>query len=196
MRDAFLKLGHAAKSNDILPCDSDNTHHVPGDVFDAISSRRWNVIILHPPCTFLTSSGLHWNKKRPERAQQTEDAISWTMKLWYHAIANADSVALENPIGCLSTRWCKPTQIIQPWMFGHPESKATCLWLHNLPKLRGTKNVKAEMETLPLKERTRVHYAPPGPDRWKIRSKTLQGIADAMAMQWGGVVCQSEYYQR
>lgn len=188
VRDAFLSLGHTAYSNDILPCDADSTNHIQGDVFEAIKSATWDLIILHPPCTYITRSGIHWNKKQPERALKTEETIEWTIELWNAAVKAAPRVALENPIGVLSTRWMKPTQIIQPWMFGHPEQKATCLWEYNLPKLQETKNVKAEMLKLPLKERTRVHYMAPGPDRWKKRSITLQGPAQAMAKQWGGKI--------
>lgn len=134
---------------------------------------EWDMMIAFPPCTYLCSSGLHWNKRRPERAASTEDALRFVQKL---LDAPIPKIALENPIGCISTRIRKPTQIIQPWQFGHGEVKATCLWLKNLPALTPTNIVEGR--------KPRVHWAAPGPDRWKERSRTLQGIADAMADQW------------
>jgi hypothetical protein len=188
VRNAFLSLGHTAYSNDILPAEDNSPNHIQGDVTKAIKSRTWDLIILHPPCTYLTSSGLHWNKRRPERAVLTEEAITWTAELWNLALEHSARVALENPIGCLSTRWMKPTQIIQPWMFGHPESKATCLWLHNLPKLSSTNELaKPAGGRWQNQTASGQNKLPPSKDRWKLRSKTYQGVADAMALQWGGL---------
>lgn len=139
-------------------------------------------MIAHPPCTYLCSSGLHWNKRRPERAAQTEAAIEFVCTLLDAPIPH---IALENPIGCLSSRVRKPDQIIQPWQFGHPESKSTCLWLKDLPKLSPT-----NVLSLPASGRwenqtpSGQNKLGPGKDRWKLRSLTYPGIAQAMAAQW------------
>ncbi len=127
VRDAFSNLGHYALSCDFLPSDSPNGEHYQGDVFDIIDDG-WDMMIAFPPCTYLCSSGLHWNKKRPERALETEKSLTFVQKL---LSSNIEKIALENPIGCISSRIRKPDQIIQPWQFGHPESKSTCLWLKN-----------------------------------------------------------------
>lgn len=182
VREAFRALGHDAWSCDLLPTDRPGQHR-QCDVLDIIGDG-WDLMIAHPPCTYLASSGLHWNRRRPERAAQTEQALAFVM-----ALANApiECIAIENPIGALSSRWRKPDQIIQPWQFGEDASKATCLWLKGLPLLQPT-------DVLPGGPRARrANQTPsgqnklgPSPDRWKIRSTTYQGIADAMAMQWGG----------
>jgi hypothetical protein len=182
VREAFRALGHDAMSCDLLPTDRPGPHH-QGDVLDVIGDG-WDLMIAHPPCTYLAASGLHWNKRRPERAAQTEQALTFVMSLANAPIAR---IAIENPIGALSSRWRKPDQIIQPWMFGEDASKATCLWLKGLPMLRAT-------DVLPGGPTARrANQTPsgqnklgPSPDRWKIRSTTYQGIADAMAQQWGG----------
>ena len=174
VRDAFIAQGHNAVSCDILESSSGNDNpHIIGDALAAIRSRQWDVIIAFPPCTYLCSSGLHWNKRRPERAALTEAAFKFFME-----IANADCqyIAIENPIGCVSTRWRKPNQIIQPWMFGHGETKATCLWLKGLPALTPTKIVDGREQ--------RIWKMPPSKDRSKLRSKTYAGVASAMAQQW------------
>lgn len=182
VRDAFRARGHDAWSCDLLPTDKPG-QHVQGDVL-ALLGDGWDLMIAHPPCTYLASSGLHWNKRRPERAAQTEQALAFVL-----ALANApiQRIAIENPIGALSSRWRKPDQIILPWMFGEDASKATCLWLKGLPLLRPT-------DVLPGGPKARrgnqtpsgQNKLGPSPDRWKIRSTTYQGIADAMAQQWGG----------
>jgi hypothetical protein len=133
-------------------------------------------MIAHPPCTYLCSSGLHWNKRVPGRAQMTEDALDFARLLLDAPIPR---IALENPIGCIGTRIRKANQTIQPWQFGHGEVKATCLWLHNRPRLRSTDVVKGR--------EPRVHMMPPSPHRWKERSRTFEGIAKAMGNQWGTV---------
>lgn len=181
VRDAFLRLGHEAISCDLLPTDVPGPHY-QGDVSDIIADG-WDMMIAHPPCTYLCSSGLHWNKKRPQRAAKTEEALRFVEFLMNAPIPR---IAIENPIGCISTRICKPDQTIQPWQFGHPESKATCLWLKRLPVLTPT-------DIIPLPESGRwsnqtasgQNKLAPSKDRWKIRSTTYQGIADAMAEQWG-----------
>lgn len=180
VRDAFQRLGHEAVSCDLLPTDAPGPHY-QGDVSDIIA-EGWDMMIAHPPCTYLCSSGLHWNKKRPERAAKTEEALRFVEFLMNAPIPR---IAIENPIGCISTRICKPDQTIQPWQYGHPESKATCLWLKRLPML-----VPINVLSLPESGRWQNQTASgqnklaPNPDRWKIRSTTYQGIADAMASQW------------
>jgi site-specific DNA-cytosine methylase len=184
VREAFKARGHEAWSCDLLPTEVDGNHY-QCDVADIIG-LGWDLMIAHPPCTYLSSSGLHWNKRRPERAEQTEKAIDFVMFL---ANAPIKMIAIENPIGCLSTRWRKPDQIIQPYQFGHDASKATCLWLIGLEKLRPTKNVDPRL----VNGRPRwgnqtdsgQNKLPPSDDRWKIRSETFQGIAEAMSEQWG-----------
>jgi hypothetical protein len=175
VRDAFIRRGHHAVSCDLIPSSSGNDHpHIVGDALETIRSQRWDMIIAFPPCTYLCSSGLHWNKRRPERALLTEKAFEFFMEI---ANADCDRIAIENPIGCVSTRWRKPDQIVQPWMFGHGETKATCLWLKGLPKLTPTDVVEGREQ--------RIWKMPPSKDRSKLRSKTYTGIASAMAQQWG-----------
>lgn len=191
VRDAFLKLGHDAWSCDTLPSDTEPMgigRHLQGDVRWWLDNPRWNwdLMIAHPPCTYLANSGvchLHTDERR--WAKLDEGAAFFKELL----DAPIDKICAENPIMHKYARerigGTKYAQIIQPWMFGHPEKKATCLWLKNLPKLEETNNVKAYMETLPKNQQQRLHYLPPSKDRWKLRSTTFQGIADAMADQWG-----------
>ena len=184
VRDAFIRAGHYAASCDLLPSESPLGDHYQCDVMDIIS-HDWDLMIAHPPCTYLCSSGLHWNKRRPERAQQTEAALDFVRQLLDAPIAR---IALENPIGCISTRIRKPDQTIQPWQFGHDASKATCLWLKGLPPLTPTDQIAPRL----INGRKRwgnqtdsgQNKLPPSADRWKIRSETYKGIADAMANQW------------
>lgn len=183
VRDAFTRRGHFAVSCDLLPSDAPHGDHYQGDIFDLLSpGNGWDLAVFFPPCTFLCVSGLHWNKRVPGRAEETEKALAFVAAL---LSADVPRIALENPIGCISTRIRKPDQAIQPWQFGHPESKATCLWLKNLPPLKPT-----NVLPLPPSGRWQNQTASgqnklgPSPDRWKIRSKTYQGIADAMAEQW------------
>lgn len=180
VRDAFAKRGYDATSCDLLPTEAPGKHYT-GDVRDIISDG-WDLMVAHPPCTYLCSSGLHWNKRRPEREKQTEEALDFVR---YLMNARIPRIAIENPIGCISTRICAPSQIIQPWQFGHLESKATCLWLKNLPLLRPTKIMsKPESGRWENQTASGQNNLPPSKDRWKIRSLTYQGIADAMAEQW------------
>jgi hypothetical protein len=150
-----------------------------------ILDHDWDLMIAHPPCTFLCASGLHWNKRRPERAQQTEDALDFVRQLLDAPIAR---IALENPIGCISTRIRKPDQTIQPHQFGHDASKATCLWLKGLPPLASTDQIAPRLvdgrKRWGNQTDSGQNKLPPSADRWKIRSETYQGIADAMANQW------------
>ena len=181
VRDAFLKKGHEAVSCDFLPSENPGPHY-QGDIFDIINAE-FDLMIAFPPCTYLCSSGLHWNKRRPERAIQTELAVLFVQNLLN---ANIDKIALENPIGCISSRIRKPDQIIQPWQFGHPESKSTCLWLKNLPKLEPTNILnKPESGYWDNQTKSGQNKLAPSKDRWKLRSKTYQGIADCMANTWG-----------
>ena len=181
VRDAFIAKGHDAMSSDLLPSESPGPHY-QGDVFDIINDG-WDLMIAHPPCTYLCSSGLHWNQRRPERAAQTEAAIEFVERL---IDANIPKIALENPIGCLSTRVRKPDCIIQPYQHGHAESKATCLWLKNLPCLQPSNIMERPASGRWLNQTASgQNKLAPSADRWKLRSLTYQGIADAMAEQWG-----------
>jgi hypothetical protein len=169
VRDAFTKLGHDATSCDLLDTDTPGKHY-KGDVLDIINDG-WDLMIAHPPCTHLAVSGARWFK---EKAKEQEEALEFVRVLLNAPI---ERIALENPISVISSKIRKPDQIIQPWQFGHGETKATCLWLKNLPKLVPTNIVEGR--------EAKVHKMPPSPDRWKLRSTTYQGIADAMAQQWG-----------
>lgn len=184
VRDAFIRRGHQAMSCDLLPTEAPGPHY-QGDIMDIINNE-WDMMIAHPPCTYLCSSGLHWNKRRPERAQMTEDALRFVQALLDAPIPR---IALENPIGAISTRIRKPDQTIQPYHYGHDASKATCLWLKNLPLLTPTQMI--EPRIINGKPRwgnqtdSGQNKLPPSADRWKLRSETYQGIAEAMANQWG-----------
>jgi hypothetical protein len=182
VRDAFIAQGHEAMSCDLLPTDAPGPHY-QGDVFDVVD-YPWDLMIAHPPCTDLAVSGAAWfANKRLVGAQQA--SASFFMKL---GRVNIPRIAIENPVCVMSSLWRKPDQVIQPWMFGHMEQKATCLWLKGLPALTPTNNVKEEMMQLPKNQRERLHYLPPSADRWKLRSETYLGIAEAMAAQWGSLV--------
>jgi hypothetical protein len=182
VRNEFIKRGHDAISCDLLPTESPGPHY-QGDIFDVINDG-WDVGIFFPPCTFLCSSGLHWNKRKPERKQETEKALVFVKKLLAAPIKRK---ALENPVGCISSRIRKPDQIIQPHFFGHPESKTTCLWLEQLPPLLPTCVLDINDFGGRWKNQTASgqNKLAPSPDRWKIRSATYPGIAAAMAEQWG-----------
>jgi len=172
VRDAFLAMGHDAMSCDLLPTDVPGPHY-QGDVFDIIGDG-WDLMIAHPPCTYLCVSGIHWNTSRPERKIHTESALDFFQRLLNAPIPH---IALENPVSVASSRIRPPDQTIQPWQFGHGETKATCLWLKNLPQLQPT-NIVSGREN-------RIHKMAPSKDRWKLRSATYPGIAQAMAQQWG-----------
>jgi hypothetical protein len=173
VREAFAKLGHNTWSVDLLQSEIPSRCHYQGNIFDFLTdSGNWDLMIVFPPCTHLASSGARWFK---DKLISQFNAIQFVKEL---AESNIPKIAIENPIGVLSTKFRKPDQIIQPWMFGHGETKATCLWLKNLPKLQPT-NIVSGREGKVWKES-------PGPNRWKNRSRTYQGIADAMASQWGG----------
>ena len=180
VRDAFRALGYDAWSCDLLPSDNLTDYHYTGDCWPVIA-EGWDLIIMHPPCTALAVSGNRWYGKGMPKHQDRLDSIDWTMALYEHAKKHAPRVAFENPVGVLPI---KPTQYIQPYQFGHPESKKTGLWLHNLPPLVPTDDVEDVWRKLPKKEAQRIHMLPPSKDRWKIRSETYTGIAEAMASQW------------
>ena len=173
VRDAFLRGGHEAMSCDILETESPGPHY-KGDLFDVID-YPWDLAIFHPPCTHLSVSGSrHFAEKKMDGRQQA--AVSFFMRIVRQS-SHIPKVAIENPVCIMSSLHRKPDQIIQPWQFGHGETKATCLWLKGLPLLTPTEIVEGR--------EARIHRMPPSADRWKERSRTYQGIADAMALQWG-----------
>jgi site-specific DNA-cytosine methylase len=175
VRDAFIARGHDAWSCDLLPTDVPGPHYT-GDVNNIINDG-WDMMLAFPPCTHLCVSGARWFK---DKQQEQADALDFVRLLMN---ANIPLIAIENPIGVISTKIRRPDQIIQPWMFGHGETKATCLWLKGLPLLAPTRVVEGR--------EARVHRLPPSPDRWKLRAKTYAGIAKAMADQWGPWIEQS-----
>lgn len=230
VRDAFIRRGHDAISCDLLETESPGPH-IQGDCL-AHDWSGFDLLVCHPPCTYLSSSGLHWNGRVAGRAAKTEEALEFVRSL---LSLPCERIALENPVGCISTRIRKPDQTIQPWQFGHPESKATCLWLKGLHPLRPRNRIDTPawikcpdcddfyctiheahvadckcpcIETWALRgvdpytaggKRRWENQTPggqnklgPSPDRWKIRSKTYRGIADAMAEQWGSLPLDSE----
>ena len=192
VREAFRRLGHNAISCDLLPTDIPGPH-IQSDVLEVLEDG-WDLLIAHPPCTYLCSSGLHWNHRVPGRDKLTHDAVLFVLNLMGEGFIshNIQRIALENPIGCLSTKYRKPDQIIQPYEFGDNASKKTCLWLKNLPPLVPTAHIPGR----------RVLYSGKTVERWNNqtdsgqnrlgpsetrgleRSRTYQGIADAMAAQW------------
>lgn len=177
VRDAFAAKGHDAWSCDLLPCERGG-QHLQQDLtelmgIDGKHGSEWDFIIAFPPCTHLCVSGARWFKDKIEEQKQ---AVEFFMMI---ARANCSRIAIENPIGIMSSRWRKPDQIIQPWQFGHGETKATCLWLKGIPKLTPTNIVNGR--------EARIHRMPPGPNRAKERSRTYEGIAAAVADQWGNL---------
>lgn len=183
VRRAFAGLGHDAWSCDLLPADDGSPNHIQGDVLPIAGRGDWDLMIAHPPCTYLAVSGLHWNKRTPGRPERTEAALDFVRHL---LAAPIPKIALENPVSCISSRIRKPDQIVQPWHFGDDASKKTCLWLKSLPLLRETNRLQGDART------RRANQTPsgqnklgPSPDRWKLRSISYPGIAAAMAEQWG-----------
>lgn len=174
VRNAFADRGWDAWSCDLLPSETPGQHY-QGNVQDMLT-QKWDLLVAHPPCTHLAVSGArHFAAKQASGVQQ--EALEFVRML---LDADVPHIALENPVSIISTRIRKPNQVIQPWMFGHGETKATCLWLKNLPKLTPTNPVDGRVP--------RVHHMPPGPNRWKERSRTYEGIAKAMADQWGAYI--------
>ena len=170
VRQAFRNIGHDAFSCDLLESEDGSPFHIQGDVLSLLTDS-WDLAIFHPPCTHLAVSGSRWFKDKVQKQAEALDFVRMLMD------APMPRIAIENPISVISSRIRKPDQIIQPWQFGHGETKATCLWLKGLPKLTPTNVVDGR--------EARVHRMPPGPDRWKNRSRTYSGIAEAMAAQWG-----------
>lgn len=188
VRDAFAKLGHDAWSCDLLPAETPG-NHFQCDVLEVID-KKWDLAVFHPPCTYMAVSGLHWNKRVPGRAEKTLESLEFVRRLM---AAPIHRIAVENPVGCISSAIRRPDQIIQPWQFGHDASKATCLWLKNLPPLRPTNVLPGGRSA------RRANQTPsgqnrlgPSPDRWKLRSLTYPGIAEAMASQWGGAHVEAD----
>lgn len=170
VRDAFIKRGHYAMSCDLLPTERPGPHF-QGSVLGGMLEDGWDLMIAHPPCTHLAVSGSRWFQ---DKLKEQAEALDFVRALMAAPIPR---IAIENPVSVISSHIRKPDQIIQPWQFGHGETKATCLWLKGLPKLTPTNIVEGR--------EARIHRMPPGPDRWKNRSRSYQGIADALAAQWG-----------
>lgn len=183
VRDAFIAAGHDAMSCDLLPTDAGGPHY-QGDVFDIINDG-WDLMVAHPPCTYLSVSGMHWTTRGLRDPQLTEDALAFVQRLMRAPVAR---IAVENPISVISSRIRKPDQIIQPWWFGHDASKKTCLWLKNLPLLTPTDMLPGDAKTRRGNQTASgQNNLPPSADRWKLRSETFAGIAQAMAGQWGSL---------
>ena len=208
VRQAFRDFGHDAWSCDLLPSEDNSPYHIQGDILPLLN-QGWDLMVAHPPCTYLAVSGLHWNKKDPERAAKTEEALEF---VWTLMNAPIPRIAIENPVSCISSRIRKPDQIIQPWWFGEDASKKTCLWLKNLPLLTPTQTVEGKLyccgaplpnedkyscpNCLGGKKPQRIwgNQTPsgqnklgPSPDRWKERSRTYPGVAKAIAAQWSNL---------
>lgn len=179
VRDAFIEAGHEATSCDLLPSESDAGPHIQGDILEVLSSGMgWDLLIAHPPCTHLAVSGARWFAgKQVEQAE----ALEFVRQLLSCEVPH---IALENPVSIISSRIRKPDQIIQPWQFGHEETKATCLWLKNLPRLTPTQIMDTRNRNLTPSGQNKLS---PSPDRWRERSRTYPGIARAMADQWGQI---------
>ncbi len=171
VREAFRKRGHEAYSCDLLESEDNSPYHIIDDCLSVISRNHWDLMIAHPPCTHLAVSGARWWKDKQEEQVEALEFVRDLMN------APVERICIENPISRISTAIRKPDQIIQPWQFGHGETKSTCLWLKQLPTLTPTDIVSGRDN--------RVHRMPPGPNRWKDRSRTYPGIANAMAEQWG-----------
>jgi len=191
VRDAFRKLGHDAWSCDILPCSGNPEYHLQMDVFDAIKLKQWDLAIFHPPCTYLTITGNKWMKPEfkerfPEREQQRKDAVKFFIDLYNSDIPR---IAIENPVGVMSTEFRKPDQYVQPYYFGDPHSKKTGLWLKNLPLLVPTNIVEPQFYIYKNGGRDPIWHVEtlklPPAERSIARSKTFQGFANQMALQWG-----------
>lgn len=186
VRDAFLRLGHDAMSCDLLPTEKTGPHY-QGDVIDIIS-LGWDLMIAHPPCTYLSVSGMHWTTRGLRDPQLTEHALDFVRQLLNAPI---ERIALENPVSIISTRIRQPDQIVQPYEYGHDASKKTCLWLKNLPPLKPTDYIQPRIiegkKRWSNQTNTGQNRLSPSPDRWKRRSATYSGIASAMAEQWGSL---------
>jgi hypothetical protein len=171
VREAFRSRGHDAWSCDLLPAEDGSPFHSQADAIEVAQGEPWDLMIAHPPCTHLAVSGARWFK---DKQREQAEALAFVVRLMAAPIPR---IAIENPVSVISSQIRKPDQIIQPWQFGHGETKATCLWLKNLPTLTPTNIVEGR--------EPRIHKLPPSADRWKLRSITYRGIAEAMAEQWG-----------
>lgn len=183
---AFRELGFEAYSCDLIECSGGYPEwHIKGDAIEVLNKYKWDLVVAHPPCTRIANSGVMWLKKR-NLWKDLDEAITFFNEFVRYGKAG-NKIAIENPIPhkYAVEKIGKYTQVIQPYQFGHPERKATCLWLFGLPELKETNNVIKEMKKLPKNKQQRIHYLPPGEDRAKLRSKTFPGIARAMAEQWG-----------
>lgn len=187
VRDAFASHGWDAWSCDLLPTEKPDGQHYQCDVRD-ILDQAWDMMIAHPPCTYLCSSGMHWTVRGKRDPQLTEDALAFVRLLLN---ANIPHIALENSVGVISTRIRKPDCVIHPWQFGHPESKTTCLWLKNLPPLQPTSICKSATGRWENQTPSGQNKLGPSENRWKERSRTYPGIACAMAEQWSAFVLNS-----
>ena len=196
-REAFRLRGHDAWSCDLLPAEDGSPYHIQGDVRAVLApgQPKWDLIIAHPVCTFMAVSGVLWCTHIPRNpkpgvlyGQARIDAIGEAVEFAKFFSGKAPRVAIENPVGLLSSRWRKPDQVIQPWWFGDPAFKATCFWLEGLPPLTPTNRLTPpEKGTPAFKAWSAIHMCPPGPERARERSRTFQGIADAMSAQWGSL---------
>ena len=186
VRDAFLRLGHDAMSCDLLPTETTGPHY-QGNVLNIIS-LGWDLMVAHPPCTYLSVSGMHWTTRGLRDPQLTEEALDFVRQLLNAPI---ERIALENPVSIISTRIRQPDQIVQPYEYGHDASKKTCLWLKNLPPLKPTDYIQPRIiegkKRWSNQTNTGQNRLSPSPDRWKHRSATYSGIASAMAEQWGSL---------
>jgi site-specific DNA-cytosine methylase len=202
VRDSFRALGHDAMSCDLLPTEKPGPHY-QGDVRDLLTPGRWDLMIAHPPCTYLSVSGMHWTRRGMRDPQLTEDALDFVRLL---LAAPVSHIALENPVSIISSRVRKPDQIIQPWMFGHDASKKTCLWLKGLPPLRQTKIVEGRLVCCGQVLEARRRYGnqcdsgqnrlAPSSNRWKERSRTFPGVGKAMAAQWSEYLANAANQER
>lgn len=185
VRQAFRAKGHDAWSCDLLPADDGSAYHIQGDVLEVIDDG-WDMMLAFPPCTFLCSSGLHWNGRTPGRAEKTEQALDFVRALMGADVAK---IVIENPVGRISTAIRKPDQYIHPHQFGHDASKKTGLWIKGLPLLKPTNDIAPRMVNGKPRWGNQTdsgqNKLPPSKDRWKIRSQTYDGVANAMAAQWG-----------
>lgn len=186
VREAFRALGHDAWSCDLLPADDQSPFHIQGNALELLCNG-WDLLIAHPPCTYLSSSGIHWAQKDPTRARKIADALQFVREFMS---APVPRICIENPVGIISTMICKPTQIVQPWQFGDDASKATCFWLAGLPPLVPTQIAKPRVVSLGRlrfdnQTEEGANKLGPSATRWKERSRTYPGIAQAMATQWG-----------
>ena len=185
VRDAFIRRGHDAVSCDLLDTESEGPHY-KGDIRDILFEEHWDMVIAHPPCTYLANSGVSWLHKDPSRWDKLDEGAQFFKMFLALRISK---LCVENPIMHKYAKkrigGNKQSQVVHPWMFGHLEQKATCLWIRGLPHLQPTQNVKKALDNIPPKDRQRLHYLSPSIDRWKQRSKTYRGIANAMAEQWG-----------